>query len=158
MIRSRRGNSRVLAALKGEVLSVSAVTIPKGFKAFPHQEGYMALNGPYYLKDVGDGHFDYGFPSDDRHNNPNGVLHGGALFSFADSFLGHMIVTATGRHCATVTITTEFVAGAQAGSWIEGKAEIKKLTGRMAFINAEVSCKGELMMAVTGVFRLFGDV
>ena len=137
---------------------MSSDKIPEGFKPFEQHDGYMALSGPYYLKDLGDGKFEYGFPSDERHINPNGVLHGGALFSFADSFLGHFVMASTKRYCATVTVTTEFMAVAQAGSWIEGKAEIKKLTGRMAFINAEVSCKGELLLVVTGVFRLFGDV
>lgn len=136
---------------------MSADIIPKGFQPFDHQGGHIGLNGPYYLKDLGDGDFAYGFPSDDRHSNPNGVLHGGALFSFADTLLGHFIMQATGRHCATITVTSEFVASTQAGSWIDGKAVVKKLTGRMAFISAEVSCNGELVLAVTGVFRLFGD-
>lgn len=137
---------------------MSADIIPEGFEPFEHQEGYMLLSGPYYVKALGGGDFEYGFAPGRQHENPNGVVHGGALFSFVDSFLGHFVVHRTKRYCATITVTTEFMSGAKSGSWIVGRGKIKKLTGRMAFLTAEASCDGEALLAVTGVFRLFGDV
>ena len=53
-------------------------TPPPGFKLMLPNDGFMANNGPYYLRRIPDSGYEYGFQSDDRHKNPNNVLHGGA--------------------------------------------------------------------------------
>jgi uncharacterized protein (TIGR00369 family) len=139
------------------VAVVQILAIPEGFQPFDHPEGHIGLNGPYYFKNLSDGEFSYGFQTDERHGNPNGVIHGGALFSFVDTLLGHLIVSRTNRYCATVSITTEFVAAAPTGGWVEGTAELKKLTRSMAFVRAEVFCDGEILLLANSVFKLFGE-
>lgn len=53
----------------------------------------------------------------DNHLNPNGVAHGGVLFSMIDTAMGAatMRVLDEGHHCATVEIQTRFVRPAVSG-------------------------------------------
>lgn len=44
---------------------------------------------PFYWRVEEDGRHAYGFPSDHRHGNPNGALHGAAILTFVDWILGH---------------------------------------------------------------------
>ena len=49
------------------------------FMPFAESGGFIAHNGPYYWGREASGELVYGFQSDARHGNPNGVLHGAAV-------------------------------------------------------------------------------
>ena len=125
------------------------------FTPFAENDGFIAHNGPYYWCRQPSGEFVYGFQSDARHGNPNGVLHGAAVAAFVDSFLGHAVVTGTARPCATVALNVQFVAGVPAGGWVTGRARLRKLTRTMAFLDAEASAADDLLLTATAIFRLF---
>lgn len=117
------------------------LAIPDGFEPFINDEGYIGHNGPYYVRQMSAGVQKYGFASDERHGNPNNVIHGAALIGFVDTLLGHVIVQETGKICATVTLTTEFISAAKIGSWVEATARIKRVTNSLAFVSADVYLK-----------------
>ncbi|MGB3811006.1 MAG: PaaI family thioesterase [Parvibaculum sp.] len=125
------------------------------FTPFAESGGFIAHNGPYCWAEEPSGEYVYGFQSDARHGNPNGVLHGAAITTFVDTFLGHAVVAQTERLCATVTLNVQFVAGAPAGGWVSGRARLRKLTRTMAFLDAEVSVGDKLLLIATAVFRVF---
>jgi hypothetical protein len=64
--------------------------VPPGYNMLPELNGYAAHSGPYFWSKDADGGLIYGFQSDERHGNPNGVLHGGAIVTFVDTALGHI--------------------------------------------------------------------
>lgn len=130
--------------------------IPHGYEPFAEFDGFIGHNGPYYVKTLEDNTFRYGFATDERHGNPNNVIHGAALVGFVDTLLGHIIVQETGRFCATISLTNEFIAGTPTGGWIEATANIKKTTNSLAFANAEVYFEDTLLMSATTVYKLFG--
>ena len=129
----------------------------RGYRPFEHGGGYIALSGPYHWKRDEAGVFQYGFQSDHRHGNPNGVLHGAAILAFVDTFFGHAVVAATGRKCATIALNTQFVAGAPTGGWIDGGARLRKVTRTMAFLDGEASAGGTLLLTATAIFRIFEE-
>jgi uncharacterized protein (TIGR00369 family) len=131
--------------------------IPKDFEPFAEDDGYIGHNGPYYARDLGADGFVYGFQTDERHSNPNNVIHGAALVGFVDTVLGHMVVGETGRFCATVSLSTQFISGTQAGGWVEATGRIKKVTRTMVFADVDVYHEGKILMSATSVFKLFGD-
>lgn len=131
--------------------------IPDGYEPFANFDGYIGHNGPYYARDLGDGNFRYGFKTDERHGNPNDVIHGAALIGFADTLFGHMIVRQTGKICATISLTTEFISGTQTGAWIEATARIKKATRTLVFADADVFFEDKILMSSTCVYKIFGD-
>ncbi len=131
--------------------------IPDGFMPFADVCGYTSNNGPYYVKDVEGGGYQFGFLTDERHRNPNNVIHGTALIGFIDTAFGHVIVHGTGRYCATVSLTTEFISSAEPGVWVDAVVRTKKITRSMAFLSADICHDGNLLMSATTVFKLFGE-
>lgn len=131
--------------------------VPSNYTPFLESDGYIGLSGPYYWAKEPSGLVVYGFQSDARHANPNGVLHGAAITTFVDTFLGHAVVAATGRPCATVALNTQFVAGIPTGGWISGRATVRKLTRTLAFLDAEVSAQEVLLLTASAIFRVFED-
>lgn len=130
---------------------------PEGFEPFTKDEGYIGHNGPYYVNVCDDGMVRYGFKTDERHRNPNGVIHGAALIGFIDTVFGRLIVNHTGRYCATISLTTEFLNATAAGGWVEATAHLKRATKNLAFASAEVTFEGEILLSATSVFKLFGE-
>ena len=114
-----------------------ASNVPPGYNMLPELNGYAAHSGPYFWSKDADGGLIYGFQSDERHGNPNGVLHGGAIVTFVDTALGHTVLTATGRRCTTVVLDNQFVTAIPSGSWIEARVRVRKLSKTLAFLDAE---------------------
>ncbi|WP_164516688.1 PaaI family thioesterase [Minwuia thermotolerans] len=128
---------------------------PEGFVEMGRSGPFAADNGPFYVRGRAGGGFDYGFVAEPRHENPNGIVHGGMLIAFADHFLGHAVVSATGQTCATVNLTTDYLASARTPSWIQGEAEIVSRSRSMVFLRALVSCGDTRLLSVSSVYRIF---
>jgi len=62
--------------------------IPEGFEPFRFNEGFLSVAGPYYFKSSEQPVLSFGLQTGPEHANPNGVLHGGVLMSFADTVMG----------------------------------------------------------------------
>ncbi len=129
--------------------------VPDGFERFQVDGGYVGLSGPFYQRALADGKYDYGFPAEARHGNPNKVIHGAALITFIDTCFGHAVVHAANRPCATITLNAEFIAGVAPGGWVDGRVEIKRMTRTLAYLAGEVACEGQLLLAASGVWRVF---
>lgn len=127
---------------------------PSGWTPFEFAGGYIGLTGPFWWKRAGEG-FVYGFQSEPRHDNPNGVLHGAAVLTFLDTCLGHAIVATTGRKCATVALNAQFVASAPSGGWISATVRFRRTTRTMAFLDCEASSGEALLVTATAIFRVF---
>ena len=131
------------------------MTTPAGFAPMAYSpNGLISLLGPYYWRQDGETYV-YGFQSDTRHGNPNNVIHGGALTAFADTLTGHLIEHASGRKCATIALDSRFVAAGKVGSWVEGRARLRKMTKSLAFLDVDLMAEGELIMTAQCVYRVF---
>lgn len=130
---------------------------PTGFQPFGETDGFIGHNGPYYWRQGSAGELEFGFQTDARHGNPNGVLHGGAVLSFLDTILGHAVVREAQRPCATVSLDSRFIGAAAPGAWIGGHTTIRKLTRSFAFIDAEAFAGDKLLVTATAIFRIFGS-
>lgn len=131
------------------------MTTPDGFAQMAFsKEGLIGLLGPYYWRQEAD-RIVYGFQSDMRHCNPNGVIHGGALTAFADTLTGHLIERACGRKCATIALDSRFLAAGKVGAWVEGRGRLRKLARTLAFLDVDLEASGELIMTAQCVYRVF---
>ncbi len=129
--------------------------VPEGFKPFNFDDGFVADIGPIYYKRLPSDATRFGMQTGPRHLNPNGVLHGGVFFAFADTFMGRLVWEQAQCRCATITLTTEFVASGQAGIWIEGTGTVTRETRSLAFVRGEVWAGDELLMQASGVWKIF---
>jgi len=129
---------------------------PPGFETFGPTAGFSTQVGPFYARQGDDGDLVYGFPTAKRHRNLNGVVHGGALYTFADQVLGHAVVSGLQRMCATIKLKVEYLAPVHPGRWVEGRCDIVGHDDDMAFVRARITTGSHLLMTADGCFRLLG--
>jgi acyl-coenzyme A thioesterase PaaI-like protein len=131
------------------------VSVPEGFQPLPVSEGFIGHNGPYFWRKNAAGAFEFGFLTDARHGNPNGVLHGGAVLGFLDTILGYAVAHAAQRRCATVSLDSRFIAAVAPGAWVDGRTTMRKVTRSFAFVDAEAFAGDKLLATAAAVFRVF---
>ena len=123
----------------------------------------MEVNGPLYMRHEGTT-MQLGFRVEHRHTNPMGICHGGMLASFADMLLPltvHRKSAAVGRRfLPTVSLQIDYMAPANLGDWVEGEADILKVTHTMVFAQGIVHSNGVLALRCSGLMKIgppFGD-
>lgn len=136
---------------------MSAADIPPGFRP-------LAIGGPF-LKTVGPmfGRWDgtrvrLGFRIEPRHANVAHGGHGGMLATFADMQMA--VVThyqwpdIAGHGFATISMTTDFVAPAPLGAWVEGTADVIRATKSLVFLQGIAAVEGETILRFSGVYKI----
>jgi len=118
--------------------------------------------GPLYFRIDGDaskpGSVHCVLPTEARHGNYRGGIHGGAILTFADYALclvaGRAADGGTNTSFAmTVSIAVEFLAAGQTGAPLEATGEPLRVTGRMAFARGSVTQQGKTIALWSGVVR-----
>jgi acyl-coenzyme A thioesterase PaaI-like protein len=128
--------------------------VPEGYAPLVVTGGFRHLIGPIYRRDDADA-IRLGLRIEAQHCNPNRMAHGGLLSAFADIVLSY---TLSERRQPTeipltLSLTTEFIAAAPLGCWLEGCAFIKKNGGEIAFATCEIRADGALATQASGVFK-----
>ena len=144
-------------------MSAAADGVPPGFRPVPMGGGFIAANGPLHLFHEGPV-VKLGFRVEPRHCNPMGKLHGGMMASFCDMLLPvsvHRKSAEVGlRFLPTVSLQIDFMAAVSLGAWVEGEAEVLKVTRAMVFAQGLVRADGVDAVRCSGVFKIgpkFGD-
>lgn len=138
---------------------MSDTRAPEGYRSFGGNGGFVSVAGPFFYRERRDDDlpnvFHYGFRSTETHRNTNGVVHGGALVTFADSALGATVHRAAERSCATISLNSEFVSAAEPGSWIDAVVEITDMKRSVAFARCTLSENGKILLTASGIWKLF---
>ena len=97
-------------------------------------------------------------PTEARHGNYRGGVHGGAILTFADYALclvaGRAADGGTNTSFAmTVSIAVEFLSAGQIGAPLEATGEPLQVTGRMAFARGSITQQGKTIALWSGVVR-----
>lgn len=116
---------------------------------------FATHNGPLYARWV-DEHLLLGFRVGPEHVNPGQQCHGGMLSTFVDILLSTAAQYQTDIprvFLPTISLQMDFIAGAPLGSWVEGRADILRVTRNLIFSQALVHADGVLAMRASGVFK-----
>jgi uncharacterized protein (TIGR00369 family) len=131
--------------------------VPAGFALLPAGGAYMRVNGPLYLRHEGDV-VRLGFRVEARHANPMKVCHGGMLASFCDMLLPISIIRKSAevgaRFLPTISLQLDYLAPAALGAWVEGDAQVLRVTRSMVFAQALVTADGVPAVRASGVFKI----
>ena len=104
----------------------------------------------------GDGRSTARLTVDERHLNPHGVVHGAVMFALLDTAMGGatMSVVEEGNWCATIDVTTRFLAPCFGGELV-ATATVRKAGRRVVHLDASVAdADGVEFTAATGVFAV----
>jgi len=112
--------------------------------------------GPYVRRKTANGYV-YGFQTDDRHANINGVIHGGMLVTFVDQALGSTVYESLGkRRGATAQLNTMFIGAVKPGEFLECDAEVIRITRSLVFIRGILRVDDRKVLAADGVWKILG--
>ena len=103
-----------------------------------------------------DGHMQIGFRVEAHQVNPGGHCHGGMLATFAD-----ILISSAAQYQAdiprqflpTISLQMDFMAGAPLGSWVQGQADVLKVTRNLVFSQGLVVAEDQTVLRASGVFR-----
>src|SRR5260370_10222016 len=132
------------------------------YSVFVPSDPFEDHTGPFYFRIEGDatraGSVHCVLPTDPRHGNYAGGVHGGAILTFADYALclvaGRAADEGTNSSFAmTVSIAVEFLDAGRIGLPLEARGEPLQVTGRMAFARGTITQEGRIIALWSGVCR-----
>jgi uncharacterized protein (TIGR00369 family) len=131
--------------------------IPEGFEPRRFGDGFIAVNGPLYVKKLNPGIL-LGFRVEARHCNPMGICHGGMISTFCDMLLPisahYLSVDLARRFLPTINLQVDFLAPSPKGAWVQGEAQLLRATRSMVFMQGLVSADGQSVARVSGIFKI----
>ena len=90
-----------------------------------------------------------------------GQCHGGMLMLFADILLplaARFQADLDDAFLPTVNLTSDFVASARVGQWVEGRTDVIRVTRNLVFTQGLVSADGQTVIRVNGIFKRAGPM
>ena len=103
-----------------------------------------------------DDHLELGFRVQPHQVNPGNNCHGGMLGLFVDILLSsaaHYQCDIARSFLPTISLQTDFLAGARLGSWVHGRADILKVSRNLIFSQGLVFAEGQTVLRASGVFK-----
>ncbi len=101
----------------------------------------------------GEGHARMSLVLEEKHTNPNGVVHGGVLCTLMDEACGWAVMTVRGIEAmvaaphATVDMNVSFLSGARPGDRLTIEARALRVGRSVAFAEAEVRRNEDTLIA-----------
>lgn len=128
---------------------------PDGFVRVDIGGAFAAHNGPLFGR-WNAGRLQLGFRVGPLHVNPGGQCHGGMLATFAD-----ILISTAAQYQAdiprqflpTIGLQVDFLAPAPLASWVQGEADILKVTRKLVFSQGIVQADGQTVLRASGIFR-----
>jgi len=135
--------------------STDPASPPTGFEPIPIGGTFAMHNGPFFAR-WHEGRLQVGFRVGPTHVNPGNACHGGMLSTFAD-----ILISTAAQYQAdiprqflpTISLQMDFMAAAPLGSWVQGQADILKVTKNLVFSQGLVEADGQVVLRASGVFR-----
>lgn len=141
---------------------IDPLAIPAGFRALPMGGDFIGVNGPLYLRHERPADapplVQMGFRVEQRHCNPMGNCHGGMLATFADMMLPMLAHRQSpelrNQFLPTVNLQIDYLAPSPLGAWVQGEAQVLRVTRNLAFVQGLVTADGVPALRVSGIFKI----
>jgi uncharacterized protein (TIGR00369 family) len=120
---------------------------------------YSAAIGVSWMKVI-DGKPLVGLMAEEHLGNDNlGIVHGGAIMTFADMALGCATGFATGGTAMFVTAQMQvyFTAAAKVGEFITCQPEVVRKTSSLVFVRGLIESGGRTVASADGMFKLLDE-
>lgn len=137
----------------------ASAPVPEGFTALKLRPNpYIDACGPLYGKREGE-RFVLGLRVERRHCNPGGTCHGGMLSTLADMLLvlGSGAQSGLHRYMVTINLSSDFMAAAPEGCWLEGRMEVLRVTRNLVFCQGLLSTGGQTVLRMSGITKPMGE-
>ena len=130
---------------------------PAGWTQFNIPDDFVIANGPLFFRiDAAEGP-QLGMRLAQRHCNALGVCHGGMLTTFADMMTpmaSHHHPEIGRRFLPTISLHTDFIAGAQRGAWLVGRPKILRVTRKLVFAEGLIFADETLVARINAIHKI----
>jgi len=111
----------------------------EGYDAFPLQS-FLDFD----VRDGPDGAVVAFLEVDDRHLNPNGIVHGGVVFTLADTAMGRatMAVLGDGQICASIEVSVRYLRPIPGGRLV-ATASVLRAGRRIVHLECSITVDGD---------------
>jgi uncharacterized protein (TIGR00369 family) len=128
--------------------------VPEGFVKHEPDDPYEEHNELHYIHDKGDGSVEVGLLAGERHANEYGAVHGGVMMMLADAALCMNSRWPDPEEGAiTVSINSDFVAGAQIGEFLQTRSRVVRRTRSLSFVNCDIHVGGRVVLTSSGIIK-----
>jgi len=125
-----------------------------GWQAWENEPFEYETAGPFYLRKDEHGQV-AAFRAVRKHMNASGVMHGGCLMTFADFALFALAKTDdSDGYGMTVAFTSEFLAGAKEGEYIEARGEVVGGGRSIKFVRGIITADGRPVLNFSGTIKV----
>jgi acyl-coenzyme A thioesterase 13 len=114
---------------------------------------FETLTGPYYMRKLADGSYECAFKPDAKNANGAGMIHGGALMTFADFALFAHATDLLREPCVTVQFEGQFVGAAKPGAVVISRGEVTRNTRSLVFVRGVMEQDGRPVFAWSGIIK-----
>lgn len=120
---------------------------------------FQHRNGPFYVADpftpTKEEPVRFGFHVAPYHCSYSGHAHGGWLSAILDVSLGQNVQAGCAvTHAPTISLTVDFIRGAQPGDWLESRVRLLRVTRSLAFCDGVLIGPEGAVARGSGVFKL----
>ena len=140
-------------------MAAEAAAIPAGFQPLALGSPFLMHFGPLYARHQGRTPA-IGLRIQPHHLNLHGNAHGGMLLTLADTALG--LNLSQSHHpplpMVTANLSSEFLAPAKLGEWLEAQVEILRVGSRLGFADCRLKVGERLVMRASGTFAVVRGV
>lgn len=113
---------------------------------------FEALIGPFYWRTNDDGIVTGAFVPEDKNANYVGILHGGAVMTFADAAASTLAYFAVGP-TVTVAFNCEFLGAGAPGTPIYATGRVLRETKSMVFVQGQLDQNERSILAFSSVSK-----
>lgn len=135
------------------------IDIPAGYYVLPLGSPFVMQFGPLYARHEGKT-LVIGLRIQPHHLNLHSNAHGGMLLTLADTALGINLSQSHSPPLPMVTanLSSEFLAPAKLGEWLEAHVEILRVGSRLGFADCRLRVGERLVMRASGTFAVVRGV
>ena len=133
----------------------ASTAVPEGFEPAHIGGEFATRNGPLYVRWHNE-HLQLGFRVGPGHVNPGNNCHGGWLATFADILISTAAQYQSDiprQFLPTVSLQMDFMAAVPLGPWVQGQADILRVTRNLVFSQGLVHADSTLALRTSGVFK-----
>ena len=136
-------------------MSIDSANPPPGFHPYYRDDLFYNAVGPMFVRLMG-GKLQFGFRVLEKHANAAMMCHGGMLVTLIDMQIGlaACIEESIDAFLPTINITTDFVAPAHIGDWVEAHSRVVRRTRKMVFCDGTLEVDGAPILRANGIVKI----
>ena len=126
----------------------------EGWRTYRDVDPFEDALGPFFFRKEADGRVLCATVVEKKHLNGHGIMHGGAMMTFADYALFMVAIDHMGEFGGvTVQLDSTFVAPGQLGETVYADGEVVRASGSLIFVRGRIFRGEQTLLSWNGIIK-----